>query len=207
MQVFPDQLVEVMNRPGLGRASGDGQQIVHHRCRPFPCLTDVHYWFSQLAVLCQSHQQQVGITDDPRKNIIKIVRNSAGHQANDLHLLCQAQLLFQVEHVGDIPLNGNIIDRPAGPVKHRRNVHFLGIQGAVFFPVHDPAIPCFTAGNRLPHLLIISFVMFTALQDTRVFTQGLAGCITGDFFENRIDIQDCPAAVGDNDDFVRLLYC
>ena len=95
-QILRDQLVEGHDFLNLDASAGQGQQILHNGSRSLTGLVDGHYGLAQGAVFRKIHEQQLGIADKTRKDIIEIMGNPTGQRADGFHFLCFSELGFEI---------------------------------------------------------------------------------------------------------------
>ena len=74
----------------------ESQNLFDHVTGMFAGVKNFFQILSDICIHLCVHQYQLGITDNDRKNIIKIVRDPAGKRSNRLHLLSLLKLIFKV---------------------------------------------------------------------------------------------------------------
>jgi len=129
----------------------------------------------------------------------------AGEPPDRLHLLGLQQLALEAYLVGDVTLDGHVVDEPAGGVAHGPDRRVFLEQRAVLAPVHQPALPDFSAGQGVPHAPIEGRVLVTALEHPGVLTQGLGPGVARDALEGRVHVDHGSLGIGDHDGLRGLL--
>src|SRR5659263_621408 len=95
-------------------------------------------------------------------------------------------------------------DFPCGIADRRDRCVFL-VQRSVFPPVDEMPLPNLSPEERLPHLPVEGFVMFSAVQDPGGLPDGLLPRISRNALEGRVDVQDRSLTICKNDRFGGLL--
>jgi len=94
-EVGVDLFVEVDDRRLGFSAPGHRDQIGNHCSRSFSRLLNFFYLIVIVVFLIHLHQQDVRIADHGGENIVEIMTNRAGHQAESFKFVCLGQFLLK----------------------------------------------------------------------------------------------------------------
>ena len=94
--VLGDQPVEVEGLPRHHPAPGEGQEVLDDLRRPHARVADGDDDRAQRVVGGHVMEEQVGVADDTRQDVIEVVGHPSGKQAQGLHLLRTLQALLQL---------------------------------------------------------------------------------------------------------------
>ena len=151
-------------------------------------------------------QGQFRITEDDAEHIVVIVGHATRQHAHCFHFLGLLKLGRQSELVGDVTLNGHVIDDLAYGVANRRNCCFLGVESPVLALVDHAARPDSAAGDGLPKITVKEFILLAALEDTRILADGLLAAVARRLLEGWVDELDVPLGIGHDNGLSGLLH-
>jgi len=120
--------------PGDGGTAGDGEQVLNHRGGPEAGGADGFHDPPLLLVQVRGHEEEIGITDDPREDVVEIVGDAPGEQPQPLELLDPGQFPFLVRQfpvqLRQPGLGGQLFLKQVHPLLRVQSHHGLrGQQG------------------------------------------------------------------------------
>ena len=115
-----------------------------------------------------------GPAEDHGQQVVEVVGDAAGQPADRLHLLGLAQLLLQLQALGDVFLDGDEVRDGARTCPATGVIALvLGIQGAILAAVGDLGVPRPPGEDRLPQRLIECPIVLAGLEESAVLAEQL----------------------------------
>ncbi len=91
----------------------EGQELAGERRRAVRGAVDLQHVEPALVVVADRPQQQLGVPDDGREEVVEVVGDAAGELADRLHLLRLPELFLQDLLLGHVPDVDQEVQRPA----------------------------------------------------------------------------------------------
>ena len=206
-----DGLVEIQDDGRGDLLAGEGLQLLREGRGPLGGLLD----FPQVGMerLVRRHllDGHFDVAEDGLERIVEVVGHAARQAAHGFQLLGVGELglqglllLLGAELLGDVALDGHVIDHVAGGVAHGGNGGLLGAQRAVLALVDDLAFPGLAGLQGAPQVPVEFRVVLAALEQARILAEHFLAGIAGGAGEGGIHVEDGALGVGDEDGFAGL---
>ena len=115
---FPNRLVQLGRNRRTLHIPADRHQLLRNLFAPGRRLIDPLQVFEEAVLRVRLFQAHLGIADDNLKQVIKVVRQSAGKRADGIHFLCAAQLAIQLFALRDVFCQADRLNRVFPGIKY-----------------------------------------------------------------------------------------